>query len=399
MPIQTQTAGPDLAEALRTVAVNSAYNASRALSKWFKRGVRLTSDGFETISLTELSEAAGSPDDPIVAVRMPLEGDVTGDVLLAFPEKVALSLVDILMGQPDGTAKEVTELECSCLQETGNIVASAFTNCLSTWLKLNVVPAAPTVVYDLACAIIQPLLVGQAALGDDALISRTEFELDQNHMDWRLILLPSAESLKTMQCQCETDQVRQNALHTIAINGAFDASRAMSKWLRRGVRLSTEGFVRVPLREAATPQKEQTEPIVALRMDLGNQLHGHALLAIPMSTALELVDILIGNEPGTTKELDDMTRSCLEETGNIISGAFVNSWARWLDIHSEPSAPLLLIDMHEAIFQSVLVEQAKVSDEVFMAKAVFSIDGRWLDWEFYLLPTPSSLRLIETSWS
>ena len=113
--------------------------------------------------------------------------------------------------------------------------------------------------------------------------------------------------------------------------------------------------------------------------------------------ARKLVDILTQREMGTTKELDEMARSCLEETGNIISSAFVNSWAKWLDIHSEPQPPQLYVDLAEAILSAVIVDQAAVSDEVFMAKTSFSVDGKWLDWAYYLFPSPSSLRLIETS--
>lgn len=388
-----------VADALRAVAVNSAYTASRALSKWFKRGVRLSSEGFEDVAISSLSGAAGRPDEPIVAVRLPLVGDLSGDILVTFPEAVACSLSDILMNLPEGTTTEMTELQRSCLQETGNIVASAFANCFASWLKLDVAPGSPVVVHDLACAILDPLIASQAGVGDTAMIARTEFELDNHRMNWGLVILPSPESLEIIRRQCDSDRIRQNALHTIAINGAFDASRAMSKWLRRGVRLSTEGFVRVPLVDAARPVDDSDEPVVALRMELGDQLHGHALLALPQRTALELVDMLTGAEPGTHKELDDLARSALRETGNIIASAFVNSWAKWMDIHSEPAAPILLVDMHEAIFQSVLIEQARVSDDIFMSKAVFSVDDQRLDWAFYLLPTPSSLRLIEMSWS
>jgi hypothetical protein len=55
------------------------------------------------------------------------------------------------------------------------------------------------------------------------------------------------------------------------------------------------------------------------------------------------------------------------------------------------------VDLVSAILQSVLVDQAMISDEAFMAKVSFSVDGRWLDWDFYLLPNPASLRLIETA--
>ncbi len=396
MTTQLDTIHSEIIDALRPVAINSAYNASRALSKWFHRGVRLTCDGFRLVSLSEAADALGAPDDAVIAVHMPLEGELGGDILLAFPEEVALSLVDVLMMQPPGTTTTLGELEQSGLQETGNIVGSALANSLSNWLKLPTAPGAPEVRHDLAGAVIEPLLVRQAVDGDDILVAHTEFELDGARKDFRLLLLPAVESLAAMRARGESDRVKQNALHTIAINGAFDASRAMSKWLRRGVRLSTEGFVRVPLRQVVEGFADE-RPVVAMHTSLCQQLHGHALIVLSMDTAHTLVALLTGADAEEGDSLSEMSRSALQETGNIVSSAFVNSWARWLDLHSEPSTPAVVVDLPAAILESVVVEQAQVGDEVFMSKAQFSLDGNWLEWDLYLLPTPSSLRLIEAS--
>lgn len=388
----------ELSDAMRTVAVNSAYNASRALSKWFRKGVRLTSDGFESLPLDEIVTAACQPEDPVVAAHMPLDGDIDGDVLLVFRESTAFKIIDMMMGAAEGTTTQIGEMEASCIQETGNIVATAFTNSLASWLNSETIPAAPTVVHDMACAVIEPLLINQATVGDSALVSRTEFEMDGQQLDWFLLLLPSAKSMERMQDRCQTDNFKQNALHTIAINGAFNASRAMSKWLHKGVRLSTEGFERVPLKDICKGA-DADSVVAALHLSLGSQMHGHTLMVMSEPTAFDLVDLMIGRPEGTTKVFDEMAQSCLMETGNIVSSAFVNSWAKWLDIHTEPQPPTLQVDMLEAILQAVLVEQAMVGDEVFLARTSFSVDGRWLDWNYYVLPTPMSLRLIETSLS
>ncbi len=398
--MQTDVVNPnvEMAESLRTVAVNSAYNASRALSKWFKHGVRLTCNGFEHVPITGLVETISDADAAVAAIHLPLTGDINGDILLVIPEKVALSLVDVLIGAPDGTSTQFTELEQSCLAETGNIVASAFANSLASWLNLDLTPMSPCFTHDLAAAAIEPVLVAQAAFSDDALVTKTEFEFDNRHLEWCLMLLPSAEALVTMREHCESDRVQRNGLTTIAVNGAFDASRAMSKWLRTGVRLNTDGFTRVPLHQAC-PKSDGDTPVVALHMALGDQMHGHMLMVLSMETAYELVDILMSAEPGTTTELNDIAASCLQETGNIVGSAFVNSWAKYLDLSTQPGAPRLRVDMPEAVFEAVLVEQAMAGDEVFMAKTEFNIGGRWLEWALYVLPTPSSLRLIEASCS
>lgn len=389
-------AHPDLAIGLRTVAINGSYTASRALSKWLRRGVRLTSDGFRCVPISEVSSAIGVSDDVIVAIHVPMKGDVSGHMLMTFPEKVALSLVDMVMQVPEGTSSAFDELEQSCLQETGNIVCSAYTNSLSKWLKLRIEPDVPTFGHDMVSSIIDPLLMDLAAYHDELFMAMTDFLLDSQRLEWGMLLIPSHASLQAMESRCQLDAVREHALHTIAINGAFNASRSVSKWLKRGVKISTDGFTRVPLADVASRFDELT-PIAALHMPLGKQLHGHALLAIPLAHALRLVDLLFDQPPGTATELGEMERSALEETGNIIVGSFMNSWSTWLDMPIEPGVPRFVLDLPAAVLDIVLAEQAVVNDDVFMAQTDFVVDDQWLEWMFLLLPAPSGMRLIETS--
>ena len=394
MTVQTQEF--QLVDALRTVAVNGSYNASRALSKWLHRGVRLTTDGFSDLPISQAASAIGEPDDVIAAVHLPLAGDISGHMLLAFPEAAALQLVDVMIGQPEGTAIEFGEMEQSCLEETGNIVCSAYANSLSKWLDLHIEPQVPHFVHDMACAIVDPMIMDLATHRDTVLVAHTDFLLDAQSLEWAFMLVPSHASLISMTERCDLEHARQQAMQTIAINGAFEASRAVSKWLRRGVKLSTDGFSRVPFNQMAAGFDE-SKPVVALHLPLREQLHGHTLLVMPFEHALQLVDILLGQEPWTTKEIGELEQSALEETGNIVSSAFVNSWAKWLDIRVEPGAPQFAFDLPGAIMESVVSEQALMSDDVFMAKTEFVISDQCVEWVFALLPAPSAMRLIETS--
>lgn len=392
----TITVPPPLTNALRTVAVNGSYTASRALSKWLRRGVRLTGEGFKPVPIAEAAAVIGEPEELVAAVHLPLTGDVGGHMLLTFPESVACKLVDMVMRQPDGTTTTLGEIEQSCLQETGNIVCSAYANSLSKWLKLHIEPGVPEFAFDMVSAIVDPLLGSLAMHSDSVFAAMTDFLLDSQRLQWGMLLLPSPESLKAMEERCNTDEVRQHALQTIAINGAFEASRAVSKWLKRGVKISTEGFTRVPLQEVGD-HFDETTPLVAMHLPLGNSLHGHALLCVPLPHAMNLVDLLMGQPAGTTTELGELERSALEETGNIIASSFMNSWANWLDISIEPKPPQFIVDLPSAVLDAVIAEQALIGDDVLLARTDFIVDEQWIEWVFMLLPSPSSMRLIESS--
>ncbi len=392
--MQVDTDSSQLLDALRTVAVNGSYNASRSLSKWFQRGVRLTSEGFQSTPISEIASVLGDPGQPIAAIRMPLAGDIDGAILLVFPEDVGLALVDMLLQQPEGTSTSFGDLEQSSLQETGNIVGTAYANSFAKWLRLSIEPRAPEFAHDMACAIIQPLLMEMVAERDEVFLAMTDFQLDSRKLEWAMLIMPTAESMNTMEKRCHVDLVRQQALRTIAINGAFNASRAMSKWLKRGVKISTEGFSRVGLNEVLS-QFDAEEPVVGLHMPMTDGVHGHALLVVPGKCALKLASLLMGGEGAT--ELGEIERSCLEETGNIISSSFVNSWSTWLDIQLEPASPEYVHDLPEAVIDGVLAEQALVGDDVFLARTEFIVDEQWLEFAFLLIPAPSAMRLIEAA--
>ena len=392
----TDPAARVFADALHTVAVNGAYNASRALSKWLKKGVHLETQGFESLPLDRATSFAGETDEPVAAIHLSLAGDLSGHLLLTFSERVALCLADIMLGMPAGTSTALTELEQSCLQETGNIVGTAYANSLAKWLKLHLEPQVPEFAFDMASSIIDPMVAELALYSDEVYSSSTLFLVDGQELEWGLLLLPSQESLKVMEARCDQDNIRGNALQTIAVNGAFNASRAMSKWIKRGVKISTDGFSQVPLAESANVFEEDTT-MVALHMPLMDQLLGHTLLGFRHDDACKLVDLLMGQSVGTTTTFGEIERSCLEETGNIVASAFVNSWSGWLDVKVKPGAPEFVVDLPGAVIGSLISEQALVSDEVFLTRTEFVVDGELLEWVFMLMPAPSALRLIQSS--
>ena len=149
--------------------------------------------------LEDLTELMCGPDEVIVAVHTMIAGSLGGHVLLAFPEKVAYGIADTLMQQPVGTTAMLGEMEQSAIQETGNIVSSAFINSLASSLAVRAMPTAPTVLQDMAGAVIEPLVLEQAATSNQALMISASFKIDDTELDWWLFVLPDPKTLKVME--------------------------------------------------------------------------------------------------------------------------------------------------------------------------------------------------------
>ena len=111
--------------------------------------------------------------------------------------------------------------------------------------------------------------------------------------------------------------------------------------------------------------------------------------------ALHLCDLLLQQPVGTATEIGEIEQSCLEETGNIVSSSFMNGWSTWLDMEIAPGPPEYAVDLPEAVLDTLVAEQAAVSDEVFMARTDFVGGEKCLEWVFVFFPAPSAMRLIE----
>ena len=192
-----------------------------------------------------------------------------------------------------------------------------------------------------------------------------------------------------------TTKTKRNVLDMVAINGATHASEALTKWLGRDVHIEVDGFARIPLDRVSNLMRTPEEVIVAIHTQIEGAMAGHVLLAFPEQVAHALIDVLVGQSPGTTTAMDEMGRSALQETGNIVSSAFINSLSAVLAVRAAPGPPEFVHDMAGAIIEPLVLEQAAVRDTVLMIPAVLEIDDLALDWWLLILRSPDSLTVME----
>ena len=101
-----------------------------------------------------------------------------------------------LLGQDLGTNEALGEMEISALGEMGNIVGSFFLNALAdaTGLKLRVSP--PSVMMDMAGAILDAILAEVMSDVDEALVMQTSYGTEDMQINGTFLCLPSV-SLQT----------------------------------------------------------------------------------------------------------------------------------------------------------------------------------------------------------
>ena len=185
-------------------------------------------------------------------------------------------------------------------------------------------------------------------------------------------------------------------LQIIFAKGAEDASRTLSKWLRSGVRLSVDAVEQVPLRVATGMLGPDDSMVIACAMGLTGKLRGTLVVAFEQESGLALADILMGRPLGTSRQWGELERSAALETTNIVGCAYLNSLSSHLPDSCGPgemipSPPELHQDFAASLLETLLMEQALVSDQVLVIRSQFTRDQTQLCWHLMLVPDLESL--------
>src|SRR4051794_3589795 len=139
MSLSSSSARADGPQALR----NATHRAAAALSEMAEREIRVGEVETRMVALSQITNVAGDPERPVVAVHVGVDG-FGGHILLAMSEEMARRLVDmLLMGLPDSTTQNLGEMEASALAEAGNVTGTLFLTALAEAAERTLPPTPP----------------------------------------------------------------------------------------------------------------------------------------------------------------------------------------------------------------------------------------------------------------
>lgn len=187
-------------DALREVANIGAGHAATALSQMTSRTIMIDVPEVEIRRLEEVAELVGPPDTVIAAILMHMMGDLTGRTMVILPADSARVLCDILLRRPVGTTAAFEAMEHSTLKETGNILSSAYLNALSDFMGMMLLPSVPSLVVDLAGAVLTTTYLNFGHDRDFVFCVDTSFRVEGAHevLQGQFLLLPDPPSLQAI---------------------------------------------------------------------------------------------------------------------------------------------------------------------------------------------------------
>jgi chemotaxis protein CheC len=183
-----------------------------------------------------------------------------------------------------------------------------------------------------------------------------------------------------------------DALRELGNIGAAHAATTLSQMLTTGIDMTVPEIQVVDISDVHRYVGDETSALVAFQIQGELSRGGYVLLHISQSSALHLVDTLLGiSEVSESREMDI---SAIIEIGNIMVSAFLDATAGLLNIVMLPSPPQFTQDMPHAAIQTILAEQNEDIDEVVLFRTELSTQDALITANIMLLPNPPMLQDI-----
>jgi chemotaxis protein CheC len=182
-----------------------------------------------------------------------------------------------------------------------------------------------------------------------------------------------------------------DALKEVGNIGAGNAATALSQLLNKKVDMTVPSVNIVPFDEIFSRIGGE-EIVVGVIVRVLGDTPGNILFIFDNETAINIIKLLTGREDDT---IDEMGESVLCEVGNIISGSYMNSIARFTNLLIMPSVPAVSCDMLGAILSTTFIEAGQFDDQVLDIETTFlNDDSSKINGHFYYVPMPGSLEKI-----
>jgi chemotaxis protein CheC len=184
---------------LHELFASATHDASAAMCRWTNGLITVTLDEVRQIALDEIAAELDIGDELLTMVVVSLQGEVGGNLILAFDEQGGRQLAASLLGTVPGTEPEWSNIEKSALAETGNILGCAYVNAISRFIGTDLSPSAPYFIQDYGASVLAQAVTTQALTCDTLLLCEIGFHRESEKLDWRVVFVPTQGMKNAMQ--------------------------------------------------------------------------------------------------------------------------------------------------------------------------------------------------------
>jgi len=192
------------------------------------------------------------------------------------------------------------------------------------------------------------------------------------------------------------EQVTENyfdVLKELGNIGAGNAMTALSQMLSRKVDMKVPQVRLLEFSEVGEVVGGEEQVMAGVYLSVEGDVTGSMMFMVSKENAKHLINMMMGGYASEGDEFTEMGLSALQEIGNIITGAYLNSLSTLTGLTIYPSPPAVTVDMAVAILSVPAIQFGIYGDKMLLIQSQFS-DEIELDGYFILVPDMESYAKI-----
>jgi chemotaxis protein CheC len=185
-------------DALKEIGNICAGNAATALSQLFERKIDINVPKVLFLPLEKVPSVVGGEEKLVVGLLVKILGDFPSVVLLVFSYDDAKNIASFMVDKAKIKRDTIGKFERSALQEIGVILANAYLEALTAFVRWGLVPRVPQVIEDMAGAMIDAILIELSDVSDYALLIKSDIKGEYGKVLGNFFLIPNPDGLKLL---------------------------------------------------------------------------------------------------------------------------------------------------------------------------------------------------------
>lgn len=169
-------------DALKEVTNIGVGNAISDLSNYFDNNIQMTVPAVEIISLQNVYEVIGNPDNKAYAIFSQFGGELEGNIFFLLEKDIVEEFTKFL------TQKVSTH---SLVNQIGSIVSKSFINTLEEFTDLKIIQSPFQIAYDMVGAIVEQGFIEYCEISNEVILVVNSFILDEKNLKGYFIFFPN----------------------------------------------------------------------------------------------------------------------------------------------------------------------------------------------------------------
>ena len=184
-----------------------------------------------------------------------------------------------------------------------------------------------------------------------------------------------------------------DVLKEIGNIGAGNAMTALSQMLQCKVDMKVPQVRLLDFSGVGALMGGEEQIMVGVLLGVEGDITGSMMVLVEKASAKHLINKLMMGMAPEGDDFSDMELSAMQELGNIITGAYLNSLSSLTNLQIFPTPPALTVDMAGAILSVPAIQFGILGDKILLIQSQF-YDDIEIDGYFILIPDLESYSKI-----